>query len=249
MAELRRRGPHSIIWHAIGGQEVTQVRPQRHYREQFRRLILAEEPGSVLDVGCGGGTMLRWLAKAGIPAEGLEPDIALVERLRGEGHVVHHGRGEELPVDDGSFDVVASEYCAHHFADLRAHLAEAQRVARKAVLLLDPWYDVCLESQCRMLRWDNWWKRIDRREGKVHNEVLSIADFLAAMPEVAVDRIGSRHWLDLAQVDLDWFDEENATYAASASADDIADLATIRADFVTHGMTDDGAIVVRIVSR
>ena len=223
-------------------------RPQRRYRLAFRQLVLGERPRSVLDVGCGSGSLLRWLVKGGVAAEGVEADAAHVEHLRESGYTAHHAKGEDLPFADDAFDVVASEFCAHHFADLATHLAEAQRVAKRAVWLLDPWYDLSLDSQRRMLRWDSWFKRIDRRQGKVHNEVLSIADFMAAMPDVAHERLEFQHWLHLAPVDLEWFDEESAEHAALATPDELAQLAAIRAEAVENGMTDDGAIVVRIAA-
>lgn len=223
-------------------------RPQRRYRLDFRQLVLAERPDSVLDVGCGSGSLLRWFEKGGVAAAGVEADPELVERLQADGYAAHLARDEELPFADGAFDVVASEFCAHHFADLGRHLTEALRVARRAVWLLDPWYDGSIDSQRLTWKWDSWCKRIDRRRGQVHNEVLAAADFLAALPGVAPDRFEFRHWLRLVPVDLQWFDEESAGHVAVATPDELEELAAIRAEGVERGMSDDGAIVVRITA-
>ncbi|MCR9243431.1 MAG: class I SAM-dependent methyltransferase [bacterium] len=225
---------------------MTSPRPQRAYRLEFRQLVVAERPASVLDVGCGAGSLLKWFHKAGIAAAGVEVDAGAVERLVESGYDVRRVAGEELPFEDDSFDVVASEFCAHHFADLSRHLTEARRVARRAVWLLDPWYDLSLPSQQRMLRWDSWFKRIDRRLGRVHNEVLSVADFLAAAPDSDPANFEFRHWLRIVPVALDWFDRESAEHLAQATPEEAAELREIRQATERLGMTDDGAIVVRI---
>lgn len=221
-------------------------RPQFAYRERFRRLIAAESPRSVLEVGSGGGAMLRWLQGQGVAVEGVEVRSALVDKLRDRGHLVHQARAEELPFADDAFEIVASEYCAHHFADLNAALRQACRIAKRAVFLLDPWYDLTLASQRRMLRWDSWFKRIDRREGMVHNEVISADAFLAALPASSSHRVEFQHWLQLMPVDLGWFDAESAPHLVRATPAEAVELAAIRADAVAAGITDDGAIVVRI---
>ena len=115
------------------------VRPQQLYRQEFRQRILAERPQSVLEVGCRDGKCLQELLAAGVHAEGIEVDPAHVAELRARGLCVHAAKGETLPFAAGAFDLVVSEYCAHHFADLTHHLAEAIRVARRGVFLLDPW--------------------------------------------------------------------------------------------------------------
>ncbi|MCA8948392.1 MAG: class I SAM-dependent methyltransferase [Planctomycetes bacterium] len=222
------------------------ARPQRRYRLDFRQLVLAERPASLLDIGCGGGSLLRWFAKGGVHAEGLDPDPAAVRALGDAGYRARVGRAETLPFADGAFDVVAAEFSAHHFEDLGRALAEAQRVARRAVWLLDPWYDESLGSQRLMLRWDRWFKRIDRRQGMVHNEVLAVADFVAALKDVAPERLEFRHWLRLVPVDLAWFDRESAEHGTLASPEELEELAAVRAEAERDGLTDDGAIVVRI---
>jgi SAM-dependent methyltransferase len=89
-----------------------------------------EAPGRrALDVATGGGHVARRLRESGFdvvssdPAAGMEPDVV--------------ARAEELPFDEGSFDVVACRVAAHHFDDVERALAEMARVSSSLVLVAD----------------------------------------------------------------------------------------------------------------
>lgn len=100
----------------------------------------------ILDVGSGGGGLVRWLAAQGARATGLETQQPLVAEARalepvaGEDYVV--GRGESLPFADDAFDTVIFSFSLHHVPEgaMRAALAEAGRVSRSdgAVLIVEP---------------------------------------------------------------------------------------------------------------
>lgn len=84
-------------------------------------------PGrKMLDVATGGGHTARALRRAGCvvvtvdAAPGMLPDVV--------------SRAEELPFADDSFDVAVSRIAPHHFADVRAALAEMARVAPLVVI-------------------------------------------------------------------------------------------------------------------
>ncbi len=90
------------------------------------------EPGEgvkALDVATGGGHVARRLREAGCevvtvdPAPGMHPDVV--------------ARAEELPFDDGSFDVVACRIAPHHFADIRAAISEMARVSQRLLAIED----------------------------------------------------------------------------------------------------------------
>jgi SAM-dependent methyltransferase len=95
-------------------------------------LVEWAEGETALDVATGGGHVARRLREVGFtvvtvdPAPGMRADVV--------------SRADDLPFADGSFDVVVSRIAPHHFADVRASLAEMARVARGLVLIVDTLY-------------------------------------------------------------------------------------------------------------
>ncbi len=99
--------------------------------------VLAEqipEGASVLDIGCGDGTIAALVAKA-------RPDISMqgVEVLpRADCQIPCSAfDGSTLPFGDQSFDVVMLVDVLHHTSDVSVLLREAARVSRQLVLLKD----------------------------------------------------------------------------------------------------------------
>jgi ubiquinone/menaquinone biosynthesis C-methylase UbiE len=91
----------------------------------------------VLDVGCGEGGLVRWLATSGARAVGLDPLAVALERARShakDGPPVRYVQGgaEALPFDAASFDVVVFFNSLHHVPEdsMDASLTEAARVLR-----------------------------------------------------------------------------------------------------------------------
>ncbi len=100
----------------------------------------------VVDVGCGGGALVRALSDRGgrvIGVEISESQMAgAVEQDDGRGARYLVGRAERLPLDDASADIIVFMRSLHHVpvADLGAALAEARRVIRPggAVYVAEP---------------------------------------------------------------------------------------------------------------
>jgi ubiquinone/menaquinone biosynthesis C-methylase UbiE len=90
----------------------------------------------VLDIGCGGGALVRDLAARGARVIGVEiSEEQLAPALagdRGTGARYLVGRAQELPLDDASMDVAVFMRALHHVppADLTQGLREACRVLR-----------------------------------------------------------------------------------------------------------------------
>jgi len=105
--------------------------------EMLERLV-APSGKEVVDVGCGGGALVRALSDRGARMTGVEISESqmadAVERDDGRGARYLVGRAERLPLDDASADIVVFMRSLHHVpvADLGAALAEARRVIRLA---------------------------------------------------------------------------------------------------------------------
>jgi SAM-dependent methyltransferase len=96
---------------------------------------------SVLDVGCGTGRGLYWLAQINPALElhGIEPSesMLLVARTKLASADLRIGSGEQLPFSDGSIDVVTAAGIMHHVDDPARVISEMFRVASKAILISD----------------------------------------------------------------------------------------------------------------
>ncbi|HEX8579678.1 MAG TPA: class I SAM-dependent methyltransferase [Allosphingosinicella sp.] len=90
---------------------------------------LALEPGErFLEVGFGGGALLRSARAAGAEVSGVDMSQAMVERARGLD--VHLASAQALPFADGAFDKVASLNSLYFWPDPHAAFAEIARVIR-----------------------------------------------------------------------------------------------------------------------
>jgi SAM-dependent methyltransferase len=90
----------------------------------------------ILDVGCGTGTMLGYLASYG-KAQGVDIDEEAIGYCRERGLVdVSLGEAADLPFDDGTFDLVTALDVIEHLDDDAAALGELRRVLRPGGHLL-----------------------------------------------------------------------------------------------------------------
>lgn len=96
----------------------------------------------LLDVGCGGGMFSEALARLGCEVTGIDPSAKSVEAGRahatsaGLDITYEHARGEQLPFDDGQFDLVVCCDVLEHVDDLDAVMSETSRVLRAGGLYL-----------------------------------------------------------------------------------------------------------------
>jgi 2-polyprenyl-6-hydroxyphenyl methylase/3-demethylubiquinone-9 3-methyltransferase len=100
-----------------------------------RAWLLAEvRPGErVLDLGCGAGRFLRAVGDAGAQAVGVEIAQAALERAArlAPGAELHHVAPDgDLPLEDGSVDLVWCSEVLEHVADTAQFLTELRRVLR-----------------------------------------------------------------------------------------------------------------------
>ena len=84
-----------------------------------------------VDVGCGEG----WVEQLNPEVVGVDFSEVALERARENGAVnLVQASAEQLPFEDGSFDLAISLGCLEHFADSRAALREMARVSRIQLL-------------------------------------------------------------------------------------------------------------------
>jgi len=108
--------------------------------------LIAPAGKEIVDVGCGGGALVRELARAGARVIGVEiSDQQLASAVAadpGDGSRYLVGRAQSLPLGDDSADVVVFMRSLHHVAppDLMRALREARRVVRQdgAVYVAEP---------------------------------------------------------------------------------------------------------------
>ncbi len=86
---------------------------------------------SVLDVGCGTGSLLRELARSGVrELHGMELSEYACKRLREEGITMWQGSLPSLPVPDARFDVVIASQVLEHVVRRGRFAAEIARVLK-----------------------------------------------------------------------------------------------------------------------
>lgn len=149
------------------------------YRDRMSRVaeLLAGVAGDLLDAGCGTGQMLRHLRESrpgDFALAGLDRSASLIDAARRSVDddpsvrlVV--GRIEQMPFEDGRFDVVLAMGSLEYVTSVEQALAEIARVTRPDGLTI-----VTMQNRWSPYRlWDTTvWSRIRRRRGAVESPVL-----------------------------------------------------------------------------
>jgi SAM-dependent methyltransferase len=114
--------------------ELDFVRRQQRIRDlewaSIEPLIRPRVPGRFLDVGCGTAYSVSKARELGFSAEGVDPEggrygVPASPDISG---LIIKGEAEQLPFDNGRFDVVYSSHALEHFRDRDAGLSEMARV-------------------------------------------------------------------------------------------------------------------------
>jgi len=114
-----------ILWRRLGAREKA---------ENIATILRSEKIGSVLEVGCGTGSVLRAVVDLGIGSSHVGVDIADPSK-----HTDPEARsldlrqytGGELPFESKSIDFVFASHVIEHVPEPRALLSEMQRVAAR----------------------------------------------------------------------------------------------------------------------
>lgn len=104
--------------------------------ESEARLLPEVEDRDVLELGCGTAYISAWLQRRGARPVGLDPTTAQLKtaaRLQREFEVrfpLVQAVAENIPLADGTFDVIVSEYGASIWSDPHKWVPEAGRLLR-----------------------------------------------------------------------------------------------------------------------
>jgi SAM-dependent methyltransferase len=92
---------------------------------------------TVLDVGCGDGTFVRALSKAGADALGVDVDVSRARAVDPD-HRYLEGGAERLPLEDHSVDVATLMRSLHHVPHPPDAFPELRRVVRGEIYIAEP---------------------------------------------------------------------------------------------------------------
>lgn len=110
---------------------------------EIARELIGPAGKRILDIGCGEGELTRALAQDEAEVTGIDPNEGRIDRARGKADddglavAFEVGIGEDLPYDDGHFDVVVLSNSLHHVPPDRmaATVTEAARLVAQGGML------------------------------------------------------------------------------------------------------------------
>jgi 2-polyprenyl-3-methyl-5-hydroxy-6-metoxy-1,4-benzoquinol methylase len=117
------------LWHLNGMKRET---------DSLRFMTLRDEqPGTLLDVGCGGGRLLNRMKKLGWRVEGTDFDAQAAQRVTSRyGIKTHVGDLPQCRLPADSYDVVVLSQAIEHLYDPKTTLQECLRILKPGGLLV-----------------------------------------------------------------------------------------------------------------
>ena len=174
------------------------ARAERGGLGELRRELLSSASGRVLELGAGTGHNLEYYPDAVTELVLAEPDPNMARRLRErlerEGTAAGHpsvieAPAEELPFDDGSFDMVVATLVLCTVEDPARALAEVRRVLVEGGRFL--YLEHVRSARRGLARWQDW---LERPWGKLAG---------GCHPNRATDQLlaGAGFWIDSLERD------------------------------------------------
>ncbi len=111
---------------------------RQRYDNLYGALAMSIDHGQkILDVGCALGGFLDYLYRKGFRhLFGVDTAQTYVEQARLSGrHSIEPGDAQQLPFEDGSFDIIVMEQVLEHLSDPFQAFMESKRVLRKGGIL------------------------------------------------------------------------------------------------------------------
>lgn len=141
-------------WYASGRPDFSTV-----VGTTIRRLVGIGDShfGRAVDVGCGTGISTVALSPLAETIIGVDPSSTMLDHAVAAANVTYMvGSAEDLPLDDGVYDLIGVGSAVHWF-DRDRFLAEASRIAAPGAWLVvhDHWFSGLMEDQPESGSWFN----------------------------------------------------------------------------------------------
>lgn len=127
---------------------------------KFVKLFLIREGASILDVGCGTGSLTDVIARTTKANRivGIDPTETLLDFANGNNQddrvSFRKGVGEDLPFNDNSFDSSLALLSLHNVPEPIEAVIEMKRVTRPAGLIAAAEWDFCSGMEMLQILWD-----------------------------------------------------------------------------------------------
>lgn len=151
----------------------------------FRDVLARQRNGRVsglraLDIGCGGGFLAEEFARLGCDVVGVDPSTVSIETARSHAAASNLnidyrvGSGEQLPLEDSTFDLV---YCCdvlEHVSDLDRVVSETGRVMKSGGLFLFDTINRTMQSKLLAIKVMQEWALTRIFDAQIHDYAMFI---------------------------------------------------------------------------
>jgi len=143
---------------------------EKIYKERLKLIRQFKKSGRVLEIGCAHGFHLDFLRRAGWDVEGVELSPPPFKYAKEILHLnVHQGTVEEIPFEEGSYDLIL-------MLDLIEHLPNIPRTLSKIRALLKPDGLILVQVPWELYHWE---KRLEafflgKEAGKIRPDAVPV---------------------------------------------------------------------------